>query len=107
MLLLCSLVVLLNRISLIDRYFDTHKDACNYTFLYSIRTLKYLFEDHNEVNSTTSEAVAETFEGESFREFGDVISGIMSMILTVYWGDPQKIIVFSPLSLKYNTTHPC
>ncbi|CAI8029528.1 hypothetical protein GBAR_LOCUS16771 [Geodia barretti] len=58
-LLLCSLVVLLNRISLIDRYFDTHKDACNYTFLYSIRTLKYLFEDHNEVNSTTKYILSE------------------------------------------------
>ena len=77
MLLLCSLVVLLNRTSLIDRYFDTHKDACNYTSLYSIRTLKCLFDDHNEVNSTTSESVVETFTGESFREFGDEI---MSMI---------------------------
>jgi hypothetical protein len=58
-LLLCSLVVLLNRTSLIDRYFDTHKDACNYTSLYSIRTLKCLFDDHSEVNSTTKYILSE------------------------------------------------
>lgn len=58
------MVVLLNRITIIDLDFDTHKDACEYVFLYSVRTLKYLFEDHDEVNSTTSEVLVDIFRGE-------------------------------------------
>ena len=63
-LLLCSLVVLLNRIYLIDPYFDTHRDSCSYVFLYSIRTLKFLFEDYSEVNSTISECLKSSVLGD-------------------------------------------
>ena len=54
MTLLCALIALLHKISLSDRYFESHREACKLTFAYSLRALKLLFENSDAINSTTS-----------------------------------------------------
>ena len=53
-MLLSALVALLHKISLSDRYFDSHREACKFSFVFALRSLKLLFKDSPTVNSTTS-----------------------------------------------------
>ena len=55
--LLCLLIALLHKISVSDRYFDSHREACKFSFVFSLHSLKLLFKDNHAVNSTTSKYI--------------------------------------------------